>query len=224
MRTAFSTPVPRSARKPNYMPTAKKNRAELSDETLARIRTTAFRLFGRHGFDGVSMQDIASATGLTKAGLYWHFRDKDALYADCVQQLHELYYRYVFGPMALAEDSLQALHLLFDGMRKLVHDPSIAEGGAGYWMNPGTQDLPAVRQARADFEHKSAKLIERILADGVRAGVLRFASPLDAMARSLLLLLEAAVVPLGVHGPQRTAEVLDPLAQTLFAAHVVHGA
>lgn len=50
----------------------------------ARILTVARDLFVRRGYADVSMQQIADAAGLTKAALYYHFRDKDDLFAQVV--------------------------------------------------------------------------------------------------------------------------------------------
>ena len=44
-----------------------------------RKRRTAARVFFEKGYDGASMQDIAKAVGLTKAGLYHHVGSKDRL-------------------------------------------------------------------------------------------------------------------------------------------------
>ena len=39
----------------------------------------ALDLFGAHGFDGTSLQEIADRLGVTKAAMYYHFRTKDEL-------------------------------------------------------------------------------------------------------------------------------------------------
>jgi len=46
---------------------------------LREICRTAARIFYDKGYDGASMQDIAEAVGLTKAGLYHHVGSKDRL-------------------------------------------------------------------------------------------------------------------------------------------------
>lgn len=46
---------------------------------LREICRTAARVFYDKGYDGASMQDIADAVGLTKAGLYHHVGSKDRL-------------------------------------------------------------------------------------------------------------------------------------------------
>jgi len=44
-----------------------------------RILEEAARLFVTQGYDGISMREIAEAVGVSKAGLYYHFRDKEDL-------------------------------------------------------------------------------------------------------------------------------------------------
>jgi TetR/AcrR family transcriptional regulator, cholesterol catabolism regulator len=50
-----------------------------SKQRLREICRTAARVFYEKGYDGASMQDIAEAVGLTKAGLYHHVGSKDRL-------------------------------------------------------------------------------------------------------------------------------------------------
>ena len=45
-----------------------------------RILETAANLFMRQGFDGVSIRQIAESCNLSKAGLYYHFKDKEDLF------------------------------------------------------------------------------------------------------------------------------------------------
>jgi TetR/AcrR family transcriptional regulator, cholesterol catabolism regulator len=50
-----------------------------SKHQLREICSVAARVFYEKGYDGASMQDIADAVGLTKAGLYHHVGSKDRL-------------------------------------------------------------------------------------------------------------------------------------------------
>ena len=42
-------------------------------------------LFAEHGFGGVSMDDIAKASGITKPMLYAYFDSKEGLFAACAR-------------------------------------------------------------------------------------------------------------------------------------------
>jgi AcrR family transcriptional regulator len=67
----------------------------IGTETDGRLRIVqaARPLFMDHGYQAVSMQQIADATGIHKATLYHHYRDKDALFTAVVEsvllELHE---------------------------------------------------------------------------------------------------------------------------------------
>ena len=51
----------------------------------AAILAAAKRLFIAHGFDGVSMDQIASEARVSKLTVYSHFGDKDSLFAEAVR-------------------------------------------------------------------------------------------------------------------------------------------
>jgi TetR/AcrR family transcriptional regulator, transcriptional repressor for nem operon len=57
---------------------------EKAEENRERIVETASGLFREHGFDGVGLDAIMSAAGLTHGGFYGHFGSKDDLAAEAV--------------------------------------------------------------------------------------------------------------------------------------------
>lgn len=48
-------------------------------ETARRIKAAAEDLFLEKGFDNVSLEDIASAAGVTRGAVHWHFKNKQGL-------------------------------------------------------------------------------------------------------------------------------------------------
>ena len=58
------------------MPYPVSHRAEVKEKIIQSAR----RLFNRHGFDNVSIQQIMSGAGLTHGGFYSYFRSKNDLY------------------------------------------------------------------------------------------------------------------------------------------------
>ena len=51
----------------------------------AAVLEAAKRMFTAHGFDGVSMDQIAAEAGVSKLTVYSHFGDKDSLFAEAVR-------------------------------------------------------------------------------------------------------------------------------------------
>jgi TetR/AcrR family transcriptional repressor of nem operon len=60
---------------------------EHKEKTRTRIVDSARRLINRHGFAGVSIDDIKREAGLTRGGFYNHFRTKDELYVAVVARV-----------------------------------------------------------------------------------------------------------------------------------------
>ena len=52
------------------------------DEVKGKIVDSARRLFNRHGFDGVSVDQVMAGAGLTRGGFYSYFASKSDLYAE----------------------------------------------------------------------------------------------------------------------------------------------
>jgi TetR/AcrR family transcriptional repressor of nem operon len=57
---------------------------EKAAENRERIAETAARMFREEGFDGVGVDAIMGAAGLTHGGFYGHFRSKDDLAAEAM--------------------------------------------------------------------------------------------------------------------------------------------
>ena len=59
--------------------------------TRERALRAALELFGRKGYDAVSMNDIAQAVGIRAPSLYKHFQNKEALFAAAAPAASEHY-------------------------------------------------------------------------------------------------------------------------------------
>lgn len=63
----------------------KATRAQMMEETRAKLIAAARRAFAEHGYAGTSMDDLTAAVGLTRGALYHHFGDKRGLLAAVVE-------------------------------------------------------------------------------------------------------------------------------------------
>lgn len=66
---------------------SKRGRPALFDSD--KVVETVADLFWARGFDGVSVSDITSATGLSKSSLYNSFGDKEALFSQALSRYHQ---------------------------------------------------------------------------------------------------------------------------------------
>ena len=78
---------PSGSKPPSRARTSRARTATPRPDSRALVFTAAAELFSARGFDGVAVDDIADASGLNKAMLYYHFADKLALYREIVRDM-----------------------------------------------------------------------------------------------------------------------------------------
>ena len=193
--------------------------AALQFDTSQALQDRAFEMFGRGGYEGVSVGDIAAAAGLSKGALYWHFQGKEELYLACQARLHALFNEYIFEPMRAEADAIQGVLLLFRGLARLAADPRIAKGIAGYWLIPDKPETAGIIAAQRSFDLAGKKVLTEVLRRGQAQGRIDLGGDLDDMARAIISLVEAVVLPLRHQSAQEVHRTLGVLARTFFRAY-----
>lgn len=176
-------------------------------------------MFGRYGFDGVSMLQVAQRTGITKAALYWHFDSKEALFLDCQRHLHALFNHHVLDRMTAEDDLGEQLLQMFHGVIHLLRDPEIRGGVAGYWLGSNALNTDAAIRAHRAFDEAALAVLARCMQQARDAGVLKTTTETDDMARATLAVWEGIVVPLRVEPPAVIERLILTLGQAFFRGH-----
>jgi AcrR family transcriptional regulator len=89
-------------------------------QKLREICRVAARVFYAKGYDGASMQDIAEAVGLTKAGLYHHVSSKDMLLFEIMNYGMDILEEFVLAKVKDIEDPREKLRQTIIGHIDLV--------------------------------------------------------------------------------------------------------
>lgn len=188
-------------------------------DTLQVLRDRAFELFGRYGYEGVSIGDIAKQAKLSKGALYWHFPGKDALYLDCMKTLQAIFSAHVFEPMRREPDPIKAVMALFHGLSTFMEDPRVEKGIGGFWLIPAIPETSEIIASQKAFEAASVKIISDVLRRGTEQGRMNLGSDLEDMSRAIISLVEAVVLPLRHLSREEARRMLGVLARTLFRAY-----
>jgi AcrR family transcriptional regulator len=148
-------------------------------ETLGmrdKILAEATRLFVAQGFDGVSMREIADACGMSKAGLYYHFKDKEdlflALLSENLNELSAILDEIDMQTDPVPEKFARFIRAVFTRL-PVDHRAIIRLAG---------QEMHKVRpELRADFERRYyERFVGRLaglFSQGIREGLLRDIDP-----------------------------------------------
>jgi TetR/AcrR family transcriptional regulator, mexJK operon transcriptional repressor len=174
----------RARRGPGRPPT---HGAQQDQCTTATIVRTARELFMQRGYAGVSVGEVAAAAGITKPTLYYHFGDKEGLYAAVISSMLE---EVGAAIRAVTEQQEPVEGRLFElALGYFIH--------ADYTMEPMLRDVAQLvspqRSAhiREAYERECFTPIERLMADGVTRHEIRVTLDPHLLAQAFLALLEA---------------------------------
>jgi TetR/AcrR family transcriptional regulator, cholesterol catabolism regulator len=90
------------------------------NDRVANIYLTAAEVICEKGFDATSLNDIAKAVGLTKAGLYHYISGKEALLFAIMDYANDLTKNEVMAPASEVEDAEQRLRTIINSHTRLI--------------------------------------------------------------------------------------------------------
>lgn len=91
-----------------------------SKKAKKSVFEVAAEVFHRKGYDNTSMSDVATAAGLTKAGLYHHVSSKESLLFTVLDSGLDLTESYVMKPLEAISEPLDRLKAMIDLHLRLV--------------------------------------------------------------------------------------------------------
>ena len=97
-------------------------------QTREKILDAAFRLAARDGLEGLSLSQLAGQLGVSKSGLFAHFRSKEDLQLETLKAGAARFEEAVVRPAFLEPRGLPRLRRLFDNWVRWSKDPSLPGG------------------------------------------------------------------------------------------------
>jgi AcrR family transcriptional regulator len=144
-----------------------KSRREMySEATRAALLEEATALFARRGYAGTSLEDVASASQVTRGAVYHHFASKQALF-EAVLDAQEVRATAEIMAAATAEDPWDAAMLALNAFLDQCCDPTY---GRLVWLEgPAALGWHRWRECEEKYAYG---LVDRFIRDLVEAGYL----------------------------------------------------
>ncbi|MEX1171340.1 MAG: TetR/AcrR family transcriptional regulator [Chloroflexota bacterium] len=146
-------------------------RQERAQRTRARILETAATAFAEHGYDGVSLNEVIRASGLTKGAFYFHFPSREALALAVFRHKQEQLLARMSDEM---DDRKAPLDRLAEGLRVrarlLAEDPSLF---VVVRLGIDLSARPAAKAVYAGFMELPVQALEAMVRDGQERGEMR---------------------------------------------------
>jgi len=163
--------------------------------TREQVVEQAAALFNQHGYRGVSISDVMSATGLKKGGIYRHFASKEALgIAAFVYATEKMKARFV-AALAGKTGAVARLHAIIAVYARIPEDPPVPGGcpilNAAIEADDGDPQLKAEAQRVLSGLKQSVRGIVR---QGQQEGELSNALDPESFANVFVAQLEGAVM------------------------------
>ena len=147
----------------------------------AHVLETALTVFVRHGFRKTSIEDIAKAAGISRQGIYLHFKDKDEIFSASIQKA--------------LDDGLQAANPILDDDRLTLEEKLFKALDEWFGRHVGLLDSEAsdllaqcervlgdaVGKSRSSFQKKLEKAILGRSARKTKGAVKRAATIADML-------------------------------------------
>ncbi len=166
-----------------------------ADKTKQFILAKTAPLFNTKGFEGTSMTDLTSSTGLTKGALYGNFHNKEDLAMEAFKYSVRRVKEFVRQRVEHEVTYKRQLRALFDFYAEYVFNPPVA-GGCPL-MNTAVEaddHLPGLRRVVVKELMSTVMFMYNLLNKGVKAGEFRKDINARELAYTFFCSIEGAVM------------------------------
>ncbi|HEY0778610.1 MAG TPA: helix-turn-helix domain-containing protein [Gemmatirosa sp.] len=146
-------------------------------ETRQRISDVATALFYARGFDAVTVDEIATAAGVSKMTVFNHFARKEELILDREDELKLLPFRHALRARPAGQSPVDALRTLVRQMSAEKHPLSHVTAQAAAWWRV-VEESPALKARLRELADEAAQGLAVELADKKPDGSARLAAGL----------------------------------------------
>lgn len=150
------------------------------------IFEAAVKCFNENGYYSTSMDMIADKAGMTKRGLYYHFKSKDQLFIDLFHYMNRKYYERIPEFSAPSHSHEDRLRLFVEIARAVLRDNSEFLRFSLEFMTIGVRK-PEIRSVMTAAYSDQVQRVKNIIEEGISVGEFRRVDT-EKMARSIVLI------------------------------------
>lgn len=219
---AQAVEIRKRLKRPGPAPSGKARATGGAGDTRQLVFDAAAVLFSRSGFDSVGVDDIARAAGVNKAMIYYHFKDKLALYREVVRDMLVVVGANVGEIAAGTEPPARKIERFIEMLAEMRQDRPWFPPLMMREMAAGAPHLDNATLAhiRGVFQGFSA-----ILDAGVKTGEFRVVNPVMAYLSIMGPLMMNAVRERAAAAPGRgQIPIFAPIDRAALVAHMQHTA
>lgn len=188
------------------------NGASRVSGTRQRIIDVAMRLFSEGGYRGVSMSDIASQLGITKATLYHHFRGKSDIYQEVLEDVLTRLDAEVSRALAAADAQDRLRETVTNYVAFGLREKSLVN----IVITRLPKDEPAIREQVVHFREGLHRRLEPVVAENLDEERVAAAEDVRFLTSVLLWMMDGLLVEtVLLNGTVDAPEIADRIIAVL---------
>ncbi|KGT87389.1 TetR family transcriptional regulator [Erwinia typographi] len=153
---------------------AKKSQSEVAD----LLQSSAFELFAHQNYSSVRIKDIATATGMNSALIYYYFGSKEDLFIKVIETAVENAFRKFDSVIGSENGPKDILFLWIEIHITQFHLlQKLAKISLDYSSTNGR--IPSIDKAIKKFYEKESVILKNTLKEGIAAGHFREVNPAE---------------------------------------------
>lgn len=183
-------------------------RSPRTTRTIQRILSSASRIFGRSGFRGASMGQVAEEAGVSKGLLHYHFRSKEHLLIEAQRATFRQIHKRFAERTSRGERGLGPALSAFDAMWQSLRDLRVAAPFIVETLSLSSQEGNISRKLETFYKESTALLedgIEKVFSDDLD----HLTVPPERMAVLIRICLEGLTVELAQVRSEDDLAVVD---------------
>ncbi len=163
-------------------------------QTRKKIIDRSLQLFSVKGYYNTSVADILAATGLTKGGLYGHFRSKEDIWYAVYDEAVRIWRSMVFKRVREVEDPVERIELALENDMRYYIGDEVFDGGC-FFLNMlvelSGQSTSMSKHVLRGFV-RFARLIRSWLEEAEEAGLLKDGLNFEEISNFIVITLSGA--------------------------------
>src|SRR5476651_166086 len=157
---------------------AVKKTKKLQSDVANTLQDSALELFAGQNYSSVRIKDIAEATGLNSALIYYYFGSKENLFLKVIESTVEKAFEQFDSIKMNAANPKDVLFLWIQiHILQFYLLQKLAKISLDYASTNGR--TPAIDKAIKQFYEKESVVLKNTITDGITAGVFRAVNPVD---------------------------------------------
>ncbi|MET3289361.1 TetR/AcrR family transcriptional regulator [Brevibacillus fluminis] len=137
--------------------------------TRQLILKAALECFSKNGYVNTSLNDIVKISGISKGGIYWHFKSKEEMFVQMIEEEYEPWLNTIHSALSILSDPLEKLKKYGELFYSQIDLPVFKLMPESYWGEVGEQYRDRLNQCYS----KDDELIYAVFTEAIANNQLR---------------------------------------------------